>query len=459
MIKIIKIPTPMIFQTRNSRKTLARLCSVLITALLATSFASQALAAASFPDVPENTVNFGAVEYLKDKGVISGYPDGTFMPDKTINRAEALKIVLLASGKTGEPSGTLPFKDVKTDDWFYPYVSKGYELQIVKGYEDGTFKPASNINLAESLKMILLSFGETLPATVDTAPYPDVGKDLWYAPYAALCKSKQLTWPFDDGNLHAEREITRGEFAQIIYRLMYIREKNLEKFPLSTDWPTYINSSDHYAVKSPFDWQVIQAGQQTVFWKQDTGDGQVSFGRIYPNSATVVAAIHKNEAAVTFDEFLNGLKYYTEGVTQKMTLNNYPFAVINFTGQNRFDYYFELPDKTFLALYTDVGGGANSQYLLEEIRNMVGSLRYTLEASQTDRDKLLAQVRAKILVKEAGQEALGLFKEIILIETDTIGIGTGPIDYYYSAEYDVTLKFERDSNTLLQIHDGRTTAF
>lgn len=449
----------MIFQTQMNRKRLVLFFCAFFTAMLVFSNAATAAAAASFPDVPENSVNFGAIEYLKSKNVISGYADNTFMPDKTINRAEALKIVLLASGKSVTTSGDLPFSDVIKNDWFYPFVSKGYELKIVKGYEDGSFKPGSNINLAESLKMILLSFEEPIPATVDTAPYPDVEKDSWYAPYAALCKSKQLSWPLSDGKLHAEREITRGEFAQIIYRLMYVREKQLEKFPMSTDWQSFTHPTDHFEIKMPFDWQVIQAGQQTVFWKQDTGNEQFSFGRSYPNSATVVIAINKNETAVSFDDFLNGLKYFTEGVTQKMTLNNYPFAVISFTGQNRFDYYFELPNKTFLAIYSDAGGGDNNQYLMEEIRNMVGSMRYTESASGTERDNLLAQVREKLLVKDGGQSALGLFKEIILIETDTIGIGTGPIDYYYSAEYEVTLKYERDSNTLLQIRDGRTTAF
>jgi hypothetical protein len=448
----------MIFSPRKSSAPAAFLTALIVT-YMALSGATVASAAASFPDVPENSVNFGAVEYLKNKGVIAGYTDGTFMPDKTINRAEALKIVLLASGKDGDSSATLTFDDVKVDDWFYRYVDKAFELGIVKGYDDGLFKPGNDINVAESLKMILLAFDITVPATVDTAPYADVANDLWYAPYASVCKNKQLISPLGDGRLHADREITRGEFAQVIYRIMYIRENKLEKFPLSTDWPTYAHTSDNYEIKYPFDWQVIQAGQQTVFWKQDTGNGQPSFGRTYPNGASLVAAISANEGTLSFDEYIKGLNYFTEGVTQVMELNKLPFAVVSFPGMNRVDYYFHLPNNTILCLYSDAGSGDNAQYLMEEIRNMVGSVRYTEQANGHDRDSILSQVRELILVKGEGQDALGLFKEVILIETDTIGIGTGPIDYYYSAEYEVTLKYERDSETLLQIRDGRTTAF
>jgi len=423
------------------------------------AMAVTAAATASFPDVPADSVNFGAIEYLKAKGVVSGYDDKTFRPDQTINRAEAMKMVLLASGKAGDSATVLPFPDVKKDDWFYQYVAKGYDLGIIRGYDDGSFKPGNNINVAESLKVILLSFSETVPASVVTAPYTDVPTDSWYATYATICKTKQLIWPLDDGKLHGERQITRGEFAQIIYRLMYIKENNLDKFPMSQDWPTFEHPSDHYTIKYPFDWQVVPAEQQTVFWKQDTENGQLSFGRIYPNGATLTAVVDKNGKAVSFDDYLNGLAYFTNGVTQRLTLNNFPFAAITFQDLNRVDYYFDLPNNTFLILYGDAGGGANREYLLEEIRNMVGSIRYTETATVSDRDTLLAQVRAKILVEGAGQEALGLFKEIILIDTDTIGIGTGPIDYYYSAAYDVTLKYDRNSNTLLQIKDGRTTSF
>ena len=58
-----------------------------------------------------------------------------------------------------------------------------------------------------------------------------------------------------------------------------------------------------------------------------------------------------------------------------------------------------------------------------------------------------------------GKTAISLFSDALMIETDTIGIGTGPVDYYYSAWADVTLKYERSYDILLDLEEGQTTAF
>ena len=141
--------------------------------------------AATFPDVPENSVYYGAVEFLKTKGIISGYPDGTFQTEKTINRAEALKIVMLGNGSDLTSQTTLSFPDVPEKEWFYDFVRKAFELQIVEGYPDGNFKPGNNINVAESLKIIFKGFKVEIPQEVVNNPYADVEKSEWYAPYAA----------------------------------------------------------------------------------------------------------------------------------------------------------------------------------------------------------------------------------------------------------------------------------
>lgn len=442
----------------NSRRLPVFAIPVFFFLLLAS--VPRAGAAASFPDVPADTVNYNAVEYLKQKSVISGYPDGTFLPEKTINRAEALKMVLLATAANTESTAVISFPDVSVDDWFYDYVRKGFELKIIQGYPDGKFKAGNNINVAESLKMILLAFGEILSSNITANPYPDVEKGLWYAPFADYSMRKTLIWPMDDGKLHAEREITRGEFAQIIYRLMYIKENKLEKFPISTDWPVYTHPTDHYLVKVPFSWQKLTAGNQLILWKQDQANNQISFGRTYPNGAVIVIAVDPNKSGSSFDDYLGKLKYYKTGITQKLTLNGYPFANISITGTRFSDFYIELTNNTILAAYSELGDGLNEPQILEEIRHVIGSIRYTEESSGiTDRDSFLSKVREMVLIEGSSKAALDLFPEIILIETDAIGIGTGPVDYYYNSEYDVTLKIDRTSGTLLGMRDGKTTRF
>ncbi len=90
-------------------------------------------------------------------GIVQGYPTGMFLPDAQINRAEALKILMLASQlkATQETlAQPLSFADVKTDDWFTPYVRLAVWAEIVSGYDDGTFKPDRAISRSEAAKMI-----------------------------------------------------------------------------------------------------------------------------------------------------------------------------------------------------------------------------------------------------------------------------------------------------------------
>lgn len=438
-------------------------------ALAAFAFVLPATALAqSFPDVPENSRFFGAVSYLFNEGVVSGYPDGTFKPDQTINRAEALKIVMLA---TGDETGDVPpeeFPDVPSSEWFYDFVQVAVTRGIVEGYDDGTFKPGNNINVAESMKIIFLAFGADVGQPPGADPYPDVDQLAWYSAYAQYAKNRQLVWPQDDGKLHAGRDITRGEFADIIYRYMYAEENNLEKFPLSTDWQTYV-SPDGYSVKYPFGWQRINADGQNIFWKEDTENNQLSWARVYPNSATVVIAVDENEEGLSLDDYFALIEYDSSASIQSQTLNTYAFKSVYMADTTTFDYYFEMPDGAILVAYSQIGEGLNKPQLVEEVRNLVGSIRHyegPLPASVspsseevTDTEVFLEQVRENILVDGQADAMVSLLGDAVIIETDSIGIGTGPVDYYYSQTYDVTLKVERDSNTILAISEEKGTAF
>ncbi|MFA5828935.1 MAG: S-layer homology domain-containing protein [Candidatus Gracilibacteria bacterium] len=438
-----------------------------------------AFAAVSFQDVPATSKYYAAVEYLKLKGVISGYADGTFKPSQTINRAEALKVVLLAiqakdkaaqsGGSTQQNTETQAsagaakspaFPDVKATDWFKDYVNQAYQLKIVEGYPDGTFKPENKINVAESLKIIFKSFQVTLHALpLNADPYADVKKDSWYAVYAQYGLDRQLITPQGDGKLHGEKAITRGDFADIVYRLLYVQEANIDKFPLSKDWPTYVHPDDHFSVKYPFDWQRIDAGVQTVFWKQDTENGQVSFARIYPNSGTVIMVVDKNASGLSLPQYLAKIQYDASSKIDTTSLNGYPFATVTIAATGLSDYYFLLPNKTILIVYSQIGSGTANTQLQEDVRYLVGSIRYSDQGGQSLKDQFLSGVRTDLLVSGNGKETMSKFTDLTLFDTDTIGVGTGPVDYFYSAFYDTTLKYERSSDTLLSMKQGKTSAF
>ena len=68
----------------------------LCTSLMISVFLTLPVYAGSYPDVAEDHENFDAIEYLDDNEIVNGYEDGTFGPNNSVTRAEAMKIILSA---------------------------------------------------------------------------------------------------------------------------------------------------------------------------------------------------------------------------------------------------------------------------------------------------------------------------------------------------------------------------
>lgn len=120
---------------------------------------------APFPDVRANAEYADAVSWAKGKGIIGGYEDGTFRPDKPVNRAEYLKIVFGATELPMSLEGALGFDDVNEQAWYAPFVRSAKKAGIIKGYLDGTFRPEQTVSFAEGLKMGYLTFSIPIPET------------------------------------------------------------------------------------------------------------------------------------------------------------------------------------------------------------------------------------------------------------------------------------------------------
>ncbi len=185
-----------------------------------------ASASETFTDVNLGNENYVAITYLKDQGILEGYPDGTFQPLAEIKRGEALKITLSAFKQTKPSSETtkkedMNFSDVSPDDWFAPYIEEGIKNGIIQGYPENKFYPGKTINRVESLKMTLLQFGEKIPEDVTTPPYSDIPLNVWFTPYAEVSRIKNLFFlDRKTGGLNPDQKVNRGSFAALIYRII-----------------------------------------------------------------------------------------------------------------------------------------------------------------------------------------------------------------------------------------------
>jgi hypothetical protein len=153
------------------------LAGTVLASLLAVP--SMGLAASNLPlsDIAQNA-HKNAILKLNYAGVLKGYTDGTFKPDKEVTRAEFAKIAVLAMGYTEEQAkllqGTTVFKDIPAGHWATGYINLAVSQGIIKGYPDGTFKPNNNVKVAEALTVYVqgLKIGVT-PSTTGQ----------WYHPY------------------------------------------------------------------------------------------------------------------------------------------------------------------------------------------------------------------------------------------------------------------------------------
>lgn len=173
-----------------------------------------------FSDVASDYPYFEAIQTLAQNKVIEGYSDHTFQPHKPVNRAEALKIILIGSDIfVPEIQPTEIFPDVLVGVWYAKYAAKAKNLNVIQG-DPGTgfFRPGDTINLAEILKILI----ETNKIQVEPparAPFKDVPADAWFAPYFEYARLVQLLPGSGEKEVQPALPITRGLMAELLYRL------------------------------------------------------------------------------------------------------------------------------------------------------------------------------------------------------------------------------------------------
>jgi hypothetical protein len=176
----------------------------------------------AFPDTQANTLEDTAAAFLKDKGIIGGYPDGEFKGIIPVNRAEVAKFLLLANEIAVAPTTNFQpnFSDVPASAWFTPFIVEAETRGILEGYPDGTFRPAQTVNTVEFLKLItnVFSLEENLPHQ-----FTDIEANAWYAPFVGVASQYNL-FPDRGDQLNPSQDLTRAEVAIAIYKVLGVGE-------------------------------------------------------------------------------------------------------------------------------------------------------------------------------------------------------------------------------------------
>ena len=183
--------------------------SVAALTMVASSVAAFAV---DFPDV-ESTASYAqAVQELSALDVISGYDDGTFGPDKLVTRAEITKMIVdaLAERSSAEASTeSTKFADVSADHWAKGYINQGVANGFIAGMSDTEFDPDANVTYVQAQKMLVSAIGYETYAQA---------KGGWPTGYKTYAASLDITKGIS--GITDSTELTRAQVAQMIDNAM-----------------------------------------------------------------------------------------------------------------------------------------------------------------------------------------------------------------------------------------------
>ncbi len=215
------------------------LCAILTLCMILTIMPFGVFAdeeeAVSFNDVEGHWAEEYIVYWANQKSadgtqyVIGGYPDGSFMPDACITRGAAAAILDRANNFPilGNTEG---FPDVPKDNVFYDHIMACADNNIIKGYEDGSFRPSEGITRQAAVALIarcLMTSEDYTEYSDDTACKSILNEKFTDASsisssfYAEMCFmiEQGILEGYADGTLRPTQLVTRSQFVKLLFVL------------------------------------------------------------------------------------------------------------------------------------------------------------------------------------------------------------------------------------------------
>ncbi len=197
---------------------------VLVLTLVLSSFsmAFAADSAAGLTDVAGNA-NADAIQVAYDLDIVTGNPDGTFLPEKAVTRAEFAAMLTRAlaipdSALAGY--ATTSFQDTAGYTWAVPYLGFCQSKGIMLGDGAGNVMPGRTITVNEAMTMALRAIGYTANSSLLVGAWP--------ANYVSIAQNEEL---YDD--VASATTVDKASAAQIIYNLLTV-----QKVAVNTDGET-----------------------------------------------------------------------------------------------------------------------------------------------------------------------------------------------------------------------------
>jgi len=178
----------------------------------------------TYADLPEGYWAKKPIEYLATLGIMGGYPDKTFRPNKALTRAE-LAVILVKAKDLKMERGAVGFDDVRSTDWYTPYIKAAVDRKYLQGYPDNSFRPGQQVTRAEAALIFARFAGLYIKPEVRLKVYPDVEKKHWASPAIAASKQAGFLEYLGAEEFGPSEFLTRAEAAEILSKTPTVKEK------------------------------------------------------------------------------------------------------------------------------------------------------------------------------------------------------------------------------------------
>ena len=222
---------------------LRRLCVFLLAVLFSCSaFSTSNAAPIKLSDINNHWAK-AKIERAVSLGFVSGYPDGTFKPDKSVTRAEFVAILLTSAKITAENPTKYSFPDVSSKHWASKPIYHAVKLGWISGFPDGTFKPEQMVTPEQSSVISCKRLdwdarGCAYQLALKTFPGAS-SINYWAKPFMGMLSQEGLLMGDTTHLLLSGKILTRAEVVVLILNMLDYKAPAMEAMTLSTTTSTF----------------------------------------------------------------------------------------------------------------------------------------------------------------------------------------------------------------------------
>lgn len=207
----------------QSKTALFMALSVTVGTVAPLMTSAPTLAQTGFSDVSSNYWASQFIQQLSQRGVIAGFPDGTFRPEEPVTRAQFAAMINKAFSKSAQRQ-PINFNDVPSNYWAFSAIRQAYTIGFLSGYPGNVFKPNQAIPREQVLVSLAngLEYAATSNVESTLQYYNDSGSISGYArtPIAAATEKKIVVNYPNVKFLNPSVTATRAQVAAFIYQAL-----------------------------------------------------------------------------------------------------------------------------------------------------------------------------------------------------------------------------------------------